>query len=92
MNDINFPQAILGMTHLALASALSDSLVALSAFKGREDLTWLDEMEAEFVENLKNSHTEGPSMEDEIKIIEGAIALLRFTLNEVRLTIQAADR
>jgi hypothetical protein len=81
---------ILSMTNHALVAALSDALVSLSGFRGREDLGWLDELEAKFIDDLKNSHTEGLSEENEVKVVDGALAFLRFAIEEARSRIAEA--
>jgi hypothetical protein len=48
------------------------TISALSRFHGNQAGQWLDDLEAEFVNNVKNSHTEGLPMESEFAIVEHA--------------------
>jgi hypothetical protein len=75
------------MTNLALASALIDTLVMLSKFRGPDNMKWLDDLEAQFISDLKNSHTEGMDEKNEIKIINGALAFLKVAMDDARASI-----
>ena len=88
--NIKVQMYILAMTNLALVEALSEALVLLSDFRGRRDLEWLDELEAKFIDDLKNSHTEGLSEKNEVKVVGGALALLRSAMDHARSRIAEA--
>ena len=87
MSDIKVQMFILMATNLTLAAALSEALVMLSEFRGREDVEWLEELEAKFIDGLKNSYTEGLSEKNEVKVIDGALAFLRLAIDDARSQI-----
>jgi hypothetical protein len=87
LSDIDFQKHIFAMTNLALASALADTLVMLSKFRGPEDTKWLDDLEAKIISDLKNSHTEGMDEKNEIKIVKGALAFLKVAMDDARASI-----
>lgn len=92
MSDVKIQLFILTMANLALAAALSETLVLLSGSRGREDLGWLDELEAKFIGDLKNSHTEGLSEENEVEIMDGALAFLKTCMDDARSRIAEAPK
>jgi len=92
MDENNTNLTVLGLTSLALLAALSQALVALSAFKGRENLGWLDEIEANSIQSLKNSVSEGISMDTEAAGMNGAIAFVHHAFDQARDAIRAADQ
>ena len=92
MSDIKIQMFILAMTNLALAAALSETLVLLSEFRGRQDVEWLDELEVKFIDDLKNSHTEGLSEEDEVEVMDGALAFLKTCMDDARVRIAEASK
>jgi hypothetical protein len=87
LSDIDFQKLILALTNLALASALADTLVMLSKIRDPEDTKWLDDLEAKFISDLKNSHTEGMDEQNEIKIMDGALAFLKVAMDDARASI-----
>jgi hypothetical protein len=82
---------IFALTNLALASALTDTLVMLSV-RGREDMKWLDDLVAKFISDLKNSHTEGMNEKNEIKIMNVALAFLKIAMDDARASIIEAAK
>jgi hypothetical protein len=92
LSDIDFPKHIFALTHLVLASALADTLVMLSEFRGRKDMKWLDDFEAKIIKDLKNSHIEGMNGKDEIKIVTRALEILKFIMDDARAQIINATK
>ncbi len=92
LSDIDFQKHILALTHIALASALIDTLIMLSKFRSHEDTKWLDDLEAKFIKDLKNSSTEGTNEENEVKIMEGALAFLKVAMDDARASIIDAPK
>jgi hypothetical protein len=92
LSNFDIQKAIFGLTILGLSSILADSLVILSGFLGREDTKWLDDLEAKAIEDLKNSHSEGMSWEAELKVTEGAVAYLKFAIDQARARIVDAAK
>ncbi len=91
--------SVVGMSHptnqtvqfasvsLGLGSALRRSLEELAKFHDGKPGPWLDELESGFIENVKRSHSEGLSMEDEVKAANAAIAFIKFWVDTARKSI-----
>ena len=77
------------MSLAALSDSLSETLTALAAFHDQKAGQWLDDLEAQFIDNIKNSHTEGMSLENEMMIMDGAITNIRSAVDYARLIIAA---
>jgi hypothetical protein len=88
MRDIDPQKIVLGATSLMLSSALIDTLVLLSKTKPPNDISWLNALEEEFINDVKTSNMEGASHELELMAMNGSLATLKscFECARARIT------
>jgi hypothetical protein len=88
--DNNDPQKLVLVAALvALTYGVQRSLRSLAAFHGGQPGQWLDDLEHDFIDNIKNSHTEGISIDNEAKMMDGAINYIRSAVDSARSEIIA---
>jgi hypothetical protein len=80
-------QQILGSSLMATQEALRITLKELYYLKGVNGAKWLDDFEQQLLSETKSIITEGCSLEDELKTVEGTMAMLRFVFLGVRTQI-----
>ena len=77
-------EAILGASLMATQEALRNVLKELCELKGSGAKRWLDDFEQRLIADAKGMGGVGVAMEDELEIVDGVIAMLRFTFTGVR--------
>lgn len=89
----NLDQRILALSLVATQGALLTTLKELYYLKGANGPKWLDDYEHQLLSRAKRTVSEGLSMEDELKTIEGTMAMLQFVFIGVRaeITKEAKD-
>jgi hypothetical protein len=80
-------QHILASSLLATQEALRTTLKELYYLKGPNGPKWLNEFEQKLLSDAKGTVSEGVSMDDELKTVEGTMAMLRFVFLDVRTEI-----
>ena len=87
MTTPDMQEVVLGACLLALSVSLSEALTALAAFHDQKAGQWLDDLETQFIDGVKNSHTEGIPLENEKMIMDGAMVHIRNAVDGARLMI-----
>jgi hypothetical protein len=87
MSNIDTQKVVLGSITLMLSSALIDTLVILSKSKPPNDISWLDEMEKQFIYDIKMSTMEGGNAELELKAMNESLSVLKACFNYARSRI-----
>ena len=82
MADIQ--KAVIAFSALCLADTLEKTIVELASHHGGKPGPWLDQIEKAALDNARHSHAEGVSIEDEHKILDGAIKILQFNFERIR--------
>ena len=78
MDQHDIQKQILGVSLLATQDALRRTLKELYYLKGADGAKWLDDFEQQLLSDAKGTISEGVSMEDELKAVEGSMQMLRF--------------
>ena len=85
------PQALKLTAALAATSgALHQTLLAVARAQGVNGAAWLDQLEAQFVQNTKNMTFTGCSMDAEVGAVEAALSNLKTITTAVRAQIARA--
>jgi hypothetical protein len=85
--EVDIQKQVLGASLLATQDALRRTLKELYYLKGENGAKWLNDFEQQLLSDAKSTITEGVSMEDELKAVEGSMAMLRFVFMGVRSQI-----
>jgi hypothetical protein len=85
--DHDTQKQILSVSLMATQDALRRTLKELYYLKGTDGAKWLDDFEQQLLSDAKGTVSEGVSMEDELKAVEGSIQMLRFVFMGVRSEI-----
>jgi hypothetical protein len=89
--DHDIQKQILGVSLLAMQDALRRTLKELYYLKGADGAKWLDEFEQRLLSDAKGTISDGVSMEDELKAVEGSMQMLRFVFMAVRSEIAETE-
>jgi hypothetical protein len=84
---IDIQKQVLAVSLLATQDALRRTLKELYYLKGAAGDAWLTDFEQQLLLDAKQTISEGVAMDDELKAIEGSMAMLRFVFMGVRSQI-----
>jgi len=85
--EFDIQKKILALSLMVTQEALRQTLKELYYLKGANGAKWLDDFERQLLSDTKGTVSEGVSMDDELKAVEGAMAALRFVFESVRTQI-----
>jgi hypothetical protein len=85
MSGPNQQVVVLSLTLLAMQEALRRAALKMCETQGAPAVSrWLSELEDELIRSIKDTVTEGASMADEVRVMDGTVTYIRFALGNIR--------
>ena len=89
MNEPNWQVITLGLSLATMQEALRRAALKMCETQSAPAVSkWLSELEDELIRSTKDTVTEGAAMVDEVRVMDSAVALIRFTLGSIREQIE----
>ncbi|SDO60432.1 hypothetical protein SAMN05216360_12947 [Methylobacterium phyllostachyos] len=81
---VDMQKAIIAFSNICLGDTLEKMAIELAKHNGGRPGAWLDAIEKAAIDNARHSHSEGLTVEEEHKVLDGAIKMLQFNFHNIR--------
>ena len=77
---VDMQKAVIAFSNICFSDTIEKMAAELAKHNGGKPGPWLDAIEKDAIDNARHSHSDGLTVDEEHKVLDGAIKMLQFTL------------